>query len=354
MSMAAADILFGEVLKRYTAREIPSSILLCGEWRETRPLEGLSVLDATPLFFNTFGKYAALLYAGADLTVGYSGLMPYDGAAVDFLLSNGVKVIDCAADNAPFDVILDNAAVNAHRESRYGYTELTRSGVHRYTGLDKRVFLADSGRIKAIETCLGTGEGCLRALRASGIEPASKRVIVFGYGRVGRGIAMYMNEAGASVQAVDFAERVKFAPYVEGIDFHDTSAVSKAVSEADIIISATGVKDSLFPFAEFFCLSHAVLVNMGVEDEYGTGVPLERVMNRKMSFNFILEEPTRLRYIDPTLALHTYGAELLVKNRIGSGLTVPTPEIERKFLDALYEASLITPEIAKMEETLPV
>ena len=48
---------------------------------------------------------------------------------------------------------------------------------------------------------------------------------------------------------------------------------------------------------------------MGVEDEYGETFPADRVLNGKRPLNFLLEEPTQLRYIDATFALHRALAE---------------------------------------------
>ena len=52
---------------------------------------------------------------------------------------------------------------------------------------------------------------------------------------------------------------------------------------------------------------------MGVEDEYGPNVPASRVLAEKKPLNFILEEPTHLKYIDASLALHAALGELLVR-----------------------------------------
>ena len=56
-----------------------------------------------------------------------------------------------------FDLILDCAGVFAEWIPTYGFVELTRSGVPRYAHSAKPVYIADSGRIKRIETMLGTG-----------------------------------------------------------------------------------------------------------------------------------------------------------------------------------------------------
>ena len=93
--------------------------------------------------------------------------------------------------------------------------------------------------------------------------------------------------------------------------------------EADLVVTATGVKDAAAPYAADLLAGHAILANMGVEDEFGAGVPAERVLNAKAPLNFALEEPTRMRYIDPTLALHNLAATRLAAGGLPPGLRVP-------------------------------
>ena len=48
----------------YTPEEWPTLLWQAEEWSQSRPLEGLRVLDGTPLYRNTLGKFMALLAAG--------------------------------------------------------------------------------------------------------------------------------------------------------------------------------------------------------------------------------------------------------------------------------------------------
>ena len=106
---------------------------------------------------------------------------------------------------------------------------------------------------------------------------------------------------------------------------------------------------------EALLASGAVLANMGVEDEYGPGVPATRVLAEKKPLNFILEEPTHLKYIDASLALHAALGELLVREA-ADGLTAnkkagpldPPSELEQRILSMTMQDGLIGPEIAEM------
>lgn len=318
------------------ARDYPALATQAKRWHEERPLEGLRVLCGTPLFLNTLAQYAALLGGGADLTVVYSDELGYDPAIPDFLAGIGIKLChgtDEAAACGPFDAVLDCSALNRHVQSRFGYCELTRSGVHVYESdlPDKPVFAADSGRIKSIETVLGTGDGCLRGLRHIGVDPAGKTVLLFGHGRVGRGIEYALKQAGATVRIVDPAQGHIFTPAL--------------LNGTDLVIAATGIRDALAPYAQLLLDSGALLVNMGADDEFGPGIPPERAVNRKRPVNFMLPEPTSTRYIDPTLALHNAGILELMHSAGASGILTPSDPLEDSILADVRAAGVINGEI---------
>ncbi len=65
-------------------------------------------------------------------------------------------------------------------------------------------------------------------------------------------------------------------------------------------------------------------------------MPDDRVLGGKRTLNFILEEPTDLRFIEATMALHNYGGEWLVRNagkkNTGGGVVLPDAELEEFIL----------------------
>ena len=230
---------------RFSVQTIPALTEQITRWRETRPLEGVRILDATPLFFNTCCKHAALLAAGADLVVAYSDRLPYSADALTLLNENGVPTLFNAFESGDrsFDVILDCGALHKDMEPKYGAAELTRSGVDPYIAAGRNVFLTDSGKVKMIETCLGTGESCLRALRHCGYQEfTEKKVLLFGSGKVGLGIRMYFQRAGAQVTLVD--GRVP-----DAVDHRDFGTITACMEDADFIVSATGVRHAHHVYA---------------------------------------------------------------------------------------------------------
>lgn len=356
-------MVFDEIVNdAYEKREYPALSAFFAEWLGTRPFRGLRVLVATPVFRNTLLEYRALIAGGADLVVGVAGGMPCDPGIVEVLRGNGIPVIGlqealemearCAeSGDCAFDLILDCAGQFSACHPRFGFVELTRSGVQFYEKCEHPVYVADSGVVKRIETCLGTGEGYVRALAQLGYDfcldsgadggldagrdtldsgtdgapSAGKKFIVFGSGKVGQGIVLQLLRSGADVHVVTDCSRGA-NPFLDAndvpvTDCNDLDAVASLVRGADFVVTATGVKGALDrpQVVEALLASGAVLANMGVEDEYGPGVPASRVLAEKKPLNFILEEPTHLKYIDASLALHAALGELLVNEARGSG-----------------------------------
>lgn len=321
-------------------------------WAKTKPLQGKRILDGTPLFFNTFGKYIALLLAGAELTVAYSDELPYDPQALNMLNELGIPTLyynkpgDCQTE---FDAILDCAGILRFIPSKYGYGELTRSGILIYQDRDVPLFAVDSGRIKQIETCLGTGESCLRALRQMGYQNwQNTSVLQFGYGKVGRGIAMYLQEAGAEVTVVD-KKNTPVMPGIHFIDMDSKEKIREQIGKTQWLISVTGVYAALESYVPDIKKSNAIAVNMGAVDEFGALMEDERVLYKKQPLNFMLEEPTLLRYIDATMALDNAAAAYLCQNTppYPPGTILPPVDLENEILAAVFKTGLITREIQK-------
>lgn len=402
--------IFSSVLDEvYEKNEYPALVALQSEWSETRPFEGLRVLVATPVYRNTMTQYRALVAGGAELLVGLSGMNDPD--VVDFMGEWGVSVVtpaemlEAESRGEFVDLVLDCAGPFAGLHPKIGFVELTRSGVQYYKDAKKPVFVADSGIVKRIETSLGTGDGYFRALEKLGFGGnfEGKKLLVFGSGKVGSGIALQGVRRGCCVTVVTDLKRLAQSEQsaqsenaknaanpeksansmpagdfsavleqngVDVVDCHDYAAVAALIEKADFVVTATGVAGALnAPELKKSLLStKAVLANMGVEDEYGEAIPAEKVLNAKGPLNFILEEPTHLKYIDTSLALHAALAELLVQEAksatlaeranfesegiatpVGTvGLRFPPQELEQRLLSIAIQNGVIGPEICNM------
>ncbi len=285
------------------------------EWSAPQPLRGRIILDATPFYRNTLVKHAALLAAGAELWVGTGRAMPADPTLLAQLDVLGLQRPTAARLAQGFDVVLDCAGAFADVPATFGYAELTHSGAAVYARKAAPVMLVDEGRIKTFETALGTGEGLLRALRHLGYEAwEGKRVVVFGCGKVGRGILFHCVRAGMEAWVVDPGLEAKPPQGVHFLTGRERAPLEVLLACADLVVCATGVRHALKGmFApELLIGAKALLANMGVEDEFGEAIPPERVLNAKRPLNFILDEPTEMRYIDPTMALHNAAALRLI------------------------------------------
>lgn len=399
--MNLQSILSSVLDEVYEKNEYPALAALESEWTHTRPFDGFRVLVATPIYRNTMTEYRTLVAGGATLLVGFSGMNDPD--VVDFMREWGVPVVtpaemlEAESRGEFVDLVLDCAGPFAVLHPKIGFVELTRSGVNYYKNAEKPVYVADSGIVKRIETSLGTGDGYFRALEKLGFggDFEGKKLLVFGSGKVGSGIALQGVRRGCNVTVVTDLKRGQSqiansenaehsaAPEtmpagdfsavleqngVDVVDCHDYATVASLIENSDFVVTATGVKNALAApeLTEALLSTKANLANMGVEDEYGEAVPAEKVLNAKGPLNFILEEPTHLKYIDTSLALHAALAERLVQEAAtledssdaasaenSVGLRFPPQEIEQRLLTIAIQNGVIGPEICSMLGGIP-
>lgn len=337
------------LLSFYQADEWPTLLSQADEWSKSEPLGGLKILDATPVYRNTMAQYMALLAAGARVFVSRRQALPADESVMDELPRFGIEIVEDKRDD--FDVVLDCAGIHAGLHPALGVSELTRSGAYRYERSMRPVFLADAGRIKKIETVLGTGESFFRALEHLGHgDVEGKKLLVFGYGKVGRGIVLYALRRGMRVSVADVVDKsaelpagVEFLPMpVGGSKAAMARELTRIAASSWCVVTATGHWHALRHAmdAQAVCRSEALLANMGVEDEFGPSYPAERLLNGKKPLNFLLAEPTSMRFIETTMALHNAGAlELLIPD-LPHGIIEPSPDVEERLLQAARSGRL--------------
>lgn len=339
------------LLQSYPPEEWPTLLAQADEWAQSRPLEGLRVLDATPLFRNTLGKFLALRAAGARVCVPWRSSLPADANVLAQLAHFGIE--KAVRGDKSFDIVLDCAGDHHRLIPTLGSCELTRTGVLRYERAPFPVFAADSGRIKHIETMLGTGESFFRALRHLGYhDVAGKHLLVVGYGKVGRGVVYYARRYGMRVTVADVVDKAGMLPSsVDFVHADDTAAMARAVLRSWCVVSVTGRIGALrhrLPLAELLA-SDVLLASLGVEDEYGPEVPESRVFNHKRPLNFMLAEPTSMRFIETTMALHNACAVELLTADLPHGCILPPPDVEERLLRIACEKGAIGREIELAE-----
>ncbi|MFI3295646.1 MAG: hypothetical protein R3Y19_06465, partial [Rikenellaceae bacterium] len=241
-------------------------------------------------------------------------------------------------------------------KARLGRVELTRSGSESYRQRNEAVYMADGGKSKLIETCIGTGEGYFRAMESLGYTVwQDKELLLMGCGKVGQGILRSGVDRGAQVTVVTDASlvgdniREKCARV---IDYRDREAVEKAALESYALVSATGQIGAVGRTIEPRTLieSDLLLANMGAEDEFGESFPDSRVLAEKGSLNFILKDPTSLKYIDATLALHNYGAVYVIENPQMEGIVTPDQHQEDQLLRETLHYGIISEDLVMLSE----
>lgn len=320
----------------YPQGQWPSLLKQAEEWAETQPLKGLRILDATPLYRNTLAKFVPLLAAGAELYLAEKPAMPHDKKMLAQAVKFGIPAVHPRKQE--FDIILDCAGSYHKLQPTLGYCELTRSGAARYEHSSRPVFLADAGKIKRLETILGTGDGFFRAMTQLGHRPRpGASLVIVGYGKVGHGIAYYASKHKLKLTIADISENAA-GDIPEGarfINVRDREQFNDLVMNSWCLVSCTGKFGALQSCLNLPALHHSpvLLANMGIEDEFGEKIASTRVLNGKAPVNFVLEEPTTMRYIETTMALHNACAlELLTADLPHNTLLPPPPDVEARLL----------------------
>lgn len=344
-------------MQTYSKQQYPCLDHQITIWGQSQPLKGIRIIDATPVFNNTRIKHQALLEAGAELIIGLSTSIPCDKAVVSDIMASGIPLIRDTDSDPGVDIVMDCGGAFSHFSPRVGFVELTRSGIYKYRGHSAAVFMADSGRVKMIETLLGTGESYFRAMESLGYDQwQGRRLVVFGSGKVGCGIIAQAHAKGARVVVVTELNSMPFGfgDFCEDVvAYTDYRSITHHLDKAFAVVTATGHADAIkdLGVAQALINGSALLSNMGLEDEYGEFIPRHRVLNDKGPLNFILGEPTQMQYIEATMALSNQGAVYLIENGpLGlSGIIDPPRQMEEALLNLTAEKGLIAEQMALLE-----
>ncbi len=294
--------------------------------RNEQPYQGLTILHNVPLTLVTVFKIEVLAIGGACVIATNPGFIPHEKRAVEILRQAHVVVKTEPPLNEPFDFHLDCCGELMHCPApKMGTVELTQSGskLYKSTRVDYPILSVDDSKLKVLETFFGTGDGFARAFRQHmGQEATGRTFVIFGYGKVGRGIVYALKRHTNNIVVIDqMSTQRDLDPDIQYIDARDTLKIKRLINQADCVITATGVKDLLTDYyslkkADF---GHAILTNMGAEDEYGPNFVENEVVFGKRAFNFSLTEPTAFRYLDPIFYAHNLGLDLILSKQVAPG-----------------------------------
>ncbi len=302
-----------QAFTRYPAVQAPFLHRQYAEWVRTKPLQGLRIAHHFPLVQNTLLKIACLAAGGAEVTVTNPDFMQACPQSLDALKKNNITFVSDMQTLAgsSFDIYLDCGAVlyNTLGAPEIGAIELTGTGdqIYRSMTVACPVISVDRTLTKQLETIFGTAVSAMQAMTLlSGSSLHDTSWLVFGFGKIGRGLAYLCEQKGYNLTVVDIcpeARKEAAKLNIKTIAANDVDAVGKVLAHTDVVVTATGGRDvlSAYPAAWFH---HKILANMGIHDEFGPRFSAQEILYAKQPINFSLNDPTPIIYIDPEMYVH--------------------------------------------------
>lgn len=331
---------FELVRKRYT-NYMPFLSELRNFVQDKKIYHGLKILHNIPLTIEAVLKIEILLLGGAEVTVScISSLLP-SLDAIDILKNANVEVKIEHFFKKTYDFHLDCCGELLNiPPPKIGAVELTQTGsvLYKKANCLYPIVSVDDSLLKLLETMLGTGDGFLRALTYKfGYDIYDKKFILFGFGKVGRGIAHSLMKFTDRIVVIDTnKESMKMALKcgIKYIDSTNREIIAQELRDCSFIVCATGIKNVMTDFYAFnkFNFNKAILINMGAYDEYGDNFGEKEVLFDKKPFNFSISEPTTMKYLDPIFYAHNLGIELILSKRVGHGYNAFPKDLSREIL----------------------
>jgi len=191
--------------------------------------------------------------SGPDLIVDDGGdatLMVHEGVKVE----NDPSLLDKDYPNKEFQILMDRFKDSMDRDSQFwtkiaakikGVSEETTTGVHRLYQLaeeNKLLFPAINVNDSVTKSKFDNLYGCRESLvdgikRATDIMLAGKKVVILGYGDVGKGCVQSMKGFGAQMYVTEIDPICALQAAMEG---YAVVKVEDIVEDADIFVTATG------------------------------------------------------------------------------------------------------------------
>jgi adenosylhomocysteinase len=289
-------------------------------WEE-KPFQGARVAVAHLLALNSVTMLEAFWRGGAELILCNPFPSPRSTATADELTANGFRFFPVAEAAELGEYFIDNAGSLGKLRTPKAAVEVTRTGEYVYQSASCPVISVDNSRVKYLETYMGTGQSLVRGwynLRPSD-SLEGKQLVLFGYGKVGRGVAHASRSAGARVTVVDIAATARGRSQREGfavVDPNNEAELQGVLAGADVVIGATGIPGTLGKNVphDWLRANAPFLVNIGL-DEFGPAFGDEEILGgRTVPINWHLRQPTLSRYIDPVLAAQVLALEELMKH----------------------------------------
>jgi adenosylhomocysteinase len=291
--MALAE--FGRKEITLAEAEMPGLMALRAEYGAAQPLKGARIAGCLHMTIQTAVLIETLVALGADVTWSSCNIFSTQDHAAAAIAAAGIPVYAWKGLNEeefdwcikqtlffgeaqePLNMILDDGGDLTNMVfDRYpeliagikGLSEETTTGVHRLYERMKNgtlhipaINVNDSVTKSKFDNKYGCKESAVDAVRrATDVMLAGKRVVVCGYGDVGKGTAASFRGAGSIVTVTEIDPICALQAAMDG---YEVKPLAKVIATADIVITTTGNKDIVT--AEHFLAAKdkAIICNIG-------------------------------------------------------------------------------------------
>jgi len=255
--------------------EMPGLMSLRKEYKNEQPLKGARIAGCLHMTIQTAVLIETLIALGAEVTWSSCNIFSTQDQAAAAIADAGIAVyawkgmteeefdwcieqtLFFGEDRKPLNMILDdggdltNMVLDRYPElvdGINGLSEETTTGVHRLYDRMKEgtlpmpaINVNDSVTKSKFDNKYGCRESAVDAIRrATDIMLAGKRVVVCGYGDVGKGTAASFKGAGSIVTVTEIDPICALQAAMDGFEVKKLETV---IANADIIITTTGNKD---------------------------------------------------------------------------------------------------------------
>jgi adenosylhomocysteinase len=276
-------------------KEMPGLMALRKEFGKEQPLKGARIAGCLHMTIQTAVLIETLVALGADVTWSSCNIFSTQDHAASAIAAAGIPVfawkgmneeefdwcieqtLHFGDDQKPLNMILDdggdltNMVLDQFPElinDILGLSEETTTGVHRLYERVKNgtlpmpaINVNDSVTKSKFDNKYGCKESAVDAVRrATDVMLAGKRVVVCGYGDVGKGTAASFQGAGAIVTITEIDPICALQAAMDGFEVKKLSSV---ISNADIVCTATGNKDILKKEYFLAMKDKAIVCNIG-------------------------------------------------------------------------------------------
>ncbi|CCG52420.1 Adenosylhomocysteinase [Flavobacterium indicum GPTSA100-9 = DSM 17447] len=255
--------------------EMPGLMAIREEYGPSQPLKGARIAGCLHMTIQTAVLIETLVALGADVTWSSCNIFSTQDHAAAAIAAAGIPVyawkgmneeefdwcieqtLFFGEDRQPLNMILDDGGDLTNMvfdrytelvEGIKGLSEETTTGVHRLYERMKNgtlympaINVNDSVTKSKFDNKYGCKESAVDAVRrATDVMLAGKRVVVCGYGDVGKGTAASFRGAGSIVTVTEIDPICALQAAMDG---YEVKKLDTVIANADIVITTTGNKD---------------------------------------------------------------------------------------------------------------